>query len=205
MATQLALLLQTGRQRTNVRLLIKFCLIQFFYAPWLEEQNRARAPRAVAEEVSWHVIFTNFDDVAVNLIEKLAQYGIDYVIATGELQQALDLHDPGFRVVVGELDDPPTYRRLGVDRAALVVVLNDDIASTNIIYTIREIDTRVTIVTNADLADSLDILQLAALMACSSPRRRPCGPGSRAKPWPKADCDKQRGLPWWGSGSRASF
>ncbi len=39
--------------------------------------------------------------------------------------------------------------------------MNDDIASTNIIYTIREISDRVITVTNADLDDSLDILQLA--------------------------------------------
>lgn len=42
-----------------------------------------------------------------------------------------------------------------------VVVLNDDITSTNIIFTIREINTAVPTVTNADNEDSLDILQLA--------------------------------------------
>jgi Trk K+ transport system NAD-binding subunit len=236
MATQLAMLMQAGRQRTNVRLLIRFCLllvfffvvysvlfhflmlyegrgyswitgfywtlttmstlgfgditftsdlgklfsvvvllsgivfllvmlpftfIQFFYAPWLEEQNRARAPRALAEDASGHVIFTNFDDVTVNLIQKLGQYGMDYVIVTGELQTALDLHDLGFKVVVGGLDDPMTYRHLRIHQARMVVVLNDDIASTNIIFTIRETDPDVVTVTNADLADNLDILQLA--------------------------------------------
>ncbi len=236
MATQLAMLMQAGRQRTNVRLLIRFCLllvfffvvysvlfhflmlyegrgyswitgfywtlttmstlgfgditftsdlgklfsvvvllsgivfllvmlpftfIQFFYAPWLEEQNRARAPRALAEDASGHVIFTNFDDVTVNLIQKLGQYGMDYVIVTGELQAALDLHDLGFKVVVGGLDDPMTYRHLRIHQARMVVVLNDDIASTNIIFTIRETDPDVVTVTNADLADNLDILQLA--------------------------------------------
>ncbi len=236
MATQLALLLQAGRQRSNIRLLIKFCLIllfffvvfsvlfhllmiyegrryswitgfywtlttmstlgfgditftsdagklfsvvvllsgivfllvmlpftfiQFFYAPWLEEQNRARAPRTVAPDVSGHVICTSFDDVTVNLIQKLKQYGIDYVIVAGELAHALDLHDLGFKVVVGDLDDPETYRRLRIDQAALVLVLNDDIISTNIIFTIREICAGVTTVTNADLADNLDILKLA--------------------------------------------
>ncbi|MDZ7664055.1 MAG: NAD-binding protein [Desulfotignum sp.] len=42
-----------------------------------------------------------------------------------------------------------------------MVVLNDDIASTNIIYTIRETNDKVRTVTNADLEDSLDILKLA--------------------------------------------
>lgn len=141
--------------------MLPFTFIQFFYAPWLEEQNKARAPRAVADHVTGHVIFTWFDDVAVNLIEKLISYGTGYVIVTPELQNALDLHDLGYHVVVGELDDPRTYTRLGIDRAAMVVVLNDDISSTNIIYTIREVNSRIVTVTNADIKDSLDILQLA--------------------------------------------
>lgn len=141
--------------------MLPFTFIQFFYAPWLEEQNKARAPRSVPENVSGHVILTYFDAVAVTLIEKLNQYGFSYVIVTPGLQDALDLHDQGYRVVVGELDDPKTYRRLRIDQAALVAVLNDDVASTNIIYTIRETNDKVKTVTNADQEESMDILKLA--------------------------------------------
>jgi Trk K+ transport system NAD-binding subunit len=142
-------------------IMLPFTFIQFFYAPWLEEQNKARAPRAVPDDMSGHVILTLFDDVAVNLIEKLNQYGVPYVIVTHELQKALDLHDLGFKVVVGELDDPQTYRRLRIDQSAMVVVMNDDIFGTNIIYTLREVCDSVVTVTNADLEDSVDILLLA--------------------------------------------
>jgi Trk K+ transport system NAD-binding subunit len=141
--------------------MLPFTFIQFFYAPWLEEQNKARAPRSVPDRVSDHVILTHYDDVAVNLVEKLTQYGVDYVILVPDLQHALELHDLGYRVVVGGLDNPESYKRLGVERAAMVVVLNDDITSTNIIFTIRETSSRVVTVTNADMEDSLDILQLA--------------------------------------------
>lgn len=141
--------------------MLPFTFIQFFYAPWLEEQNKARAPRAVPEDMRDHVIFTFFDYVTVNLIEKFGQYGIDYVIVTGELQKALDLNDLGYHVVFGDLDDPQTYQRLRIEAAALVVVMNDDMVSTNIIYTIREISPDVRTVTNADMDESLDILKLA--------------------------------------------
>jgi Trk K+ transport system NAD-binding subunit len=67
----------------------------------------------------------------------------------------------GYHVVVGELDDPETYRRLRIEAAAMALVLNDDITSTNIIYTIREVSGRVKTVTNADAGDSVDILELA--------------------------------------------
>ncbi len=142
-------------------IMLPFTFIQFFYAPWLEEQNKARAPRGVPDDMTDHVIFTSFDDVTVHLIEKLEQYAVDYVIVIGELQNALDLHDLGYHAVFGDLDDPRTYQRLRIDAAALVVVMNDDMASTNIIYTIREICPDVRTVTNADMDESLDILQLA--------------------------------------------
>jgi len=144
-----------------VLVMLPFTFIQFFYAPWLEKQNKSRAPRSVPETMSNHVILTHFDPVAVTLIEKLNQYGIEYVIVTAKLQDALDLHDWGYKVVLGELDDPETYRRLRIDHAVLVAVLNDDIDSTNIIYSIREANDQVTTVTNADLENSVDILTLA--------------------------------------------
>jgi Trk K+ transport system NAD-binding subunit len=138
-----------------------FTFIQFFYAPWLDAQNRARAPRSVPEGVRGHVILTHFDAVSLNLVDKLDQYGIPNVILVADLQQALNLHDTGLNVVVGEVDDPGTYTRLRVQEAAMVVVMNDDVASTNIIFTIREVSDSVPIVTNADQDDSVDILDLA--------------------------------------------
>ncbi|MCU0558947.1 MAG: NAD-binding protein [Desulfobacterales bacterium] len=141
--------------------MLPFTFIQFFYAPWLEAQNKARAPREVPETMSNHVILTHFDAVAANLVEKLNQYNIPNVILIPDLQQALGLHEMGLRVVVGQLDDPQTYTRLRVHNAALVVVMNDDVTSTNIIFTIREVSGDVATVTNADQDDSLDILHLA--------------------------------------------
>lgn len=142
-------------------IMLPFTFIQFFYAPWLEEQNKARAPRCVPDNMTGHVILTHFDAVAVNLVEKLTQYNIPYVILIPDLQQALNLYERGLRVVVGELDDPETYKRLRIQHAALVVVMNDDVSSTNIIFTIREVADQVLTVTNADQDDSLDILRLA--------------------------------------------
>ncbi|MCK8602867.1 potassium channel family protein [Desulfoferrobacter suflitae] len=141
--------------------MLPFTFIQFFYAPWLEAQNRARAPRALDKDIRNHVIFTQFDSVTVNVVDRLKQFGIPYVILIEDLHRALELHDMGFKVMVGDLDSPQTYERLNVQQAALVVVLNEDMKSTNILFTIRGLSDQVTTVTNADLDDSLDILQLA--------------------------------------------
>ena len=141
-------------------IVLPFTFIQFFYAPWLEEQNKARAPRKVPETMSNHVILTFCDAVTLNLVEKLNQYGIRSVILVSDLQEALNLHETGLNVVLGELDDPETYLRLRVREAAMVVVMNEDVASTNIIFTIREVADKTPVITNADQEDSVDILDL---------------------------------------------
>jgi Trk K+ transport system NAD-binding subunit len=142
-------------------IMLPFTFIQFFYAPWLEEQNKARVRRTAPEHISGHVILTHFDDVAVNLVRKFKQFGIPYLIVANDLQRALDLHDQGYVVMFGELDDPQTYVRLRIDQAAMVAVMNDDIEGTNIVYTLREVNDRVATVSNADMEDSVDILSLA--------------------------------------------
>jgi Trk K+ transport system NAD-binding subunit len=73
----------------------------------------------------------------------------------------LELYDLGLKVVVGDLGDPETYKRLRIQSAAMLVANNDDMTNTNISFTVREISEKVPVVTNADADDSIDILQLA--------------------------------------------
>lgn len=142
-------------------IMLPFTFIQFFYAPWLEAQTKARAPRELPEDTHGHVILTRTDPITMNLIQRLKQYQYEYVILTEDIHHALELFDQDYRVVVGDLSDPETYRRIRVDRAALVVANIDDMMNTNIAFTVREISKAVPIAANADSDDSVDILQLA--------------------------------------------
>ncbi|WP_372679643.1 TrkA family potassium uptake protein [Desulfosarcina sp.] len=142
-------------------IMLPFTFIQFFYAPWLEAQTKARAPRELPEDTHGHVILTRTDPITMNLIHRLKQYQYKYVILTEDIHHALELFDEDYKVVVGELSDPETYRRLRVNRAALVVANIDDMMNTNIAFTVREISKEVPIAANADSDDSVDILQLA--------------------------------------------
>lgn len=141
--------------------LLPFTFIQFFYAPWLEAQTRARAPRKLPETTNNHIIITSLDLVTAQLIERLKQYHYDYAILVDDAARAMELYDQDYQVMVGANDDPATYQRLRIDNAALVVVTNDDMTNTNIIFTIREKNPEILIVTNADSDDSIDILNLA--------------------------------------------
>ncbi len=141
--------------------MLPFILIQFIYLPWLESQKSASTPRRVPEGTEKHVILTNYDPITMNLMDRLKQYRYSYVLILQDIQKASELHDQGWNVVVGELGDPETYRRVNVDKAALVLANVDDMVNTNIAFTIREISQSIPIVASADLDDSVDILQLA--------------------------------------------
>lgn len=96
-----------------------------------------------------------------NLIEKLNQFHYEYVLLVSDLNEALRLHDLGYRVVHGDLDNPETYRRVAAGKARLVASTANDILNTNVAYTVREISETVPILTTASFAASVDILQLA--------------------------------------------
>ena len=145
----------------SLLILLPFTFIEFFYAPWLEAQSKARAPRELPEDTRDHVIITHFEPITESLIEKLRSYDYEYVLVADDLKQALEYYDMGYHVVFGDLDDPETYRKLRVSQAAMVVTLNSDMVNSNLCNTIRELDEDVTIVATANSQDSVDLLQLA--------------------------------------------
>src|SRR5690606_14872066 len=91
--------------------LLPFTFIQFFYAPWMEAQRQRRAPRELPPDTHDHVILTQYDPLAMSLIERLDLYDRPYVVLEPELNRALELHELGVKVMVGDLDDEESYRR----------------------------------------------------------------------------------------------
>jgi voltage-gated potassium channel len=141
--------------------LLPFMFIQFLYVPWMEAQAAARAPRELSEDYSGHVILTGLGLVERSLIRMLQQSQINYVLLVEDLDEALHLHDEGFPVMLGAVDDHETYHRARADQAALVVTAHRDTTNTNIAFTVREISSSVAIVATASSPASVDILELA--------------------------------------------
>ncbi|MDH3349886.1 MAG: NAD-binding protein [Desulfobulbaceae bacterium] len=142
-------------------IMLPFSFIRFFYAPWLSAQAKARTPHELPEGTTEHIIITNIDPLTINLIGKLELYGFKYAVVAGEMQQAIEYFDRGYKVIHGDLGDPKTYERMQVGNAAMVVVTNDDMMNTNISFTVRGVCQHVPIVTNADNDHSIDILEFA--------------------------------------------
>jgi Trk K+ transport system NAD-binding subunit len=145
----------------SLLIMLPFTFIEFFYAPWMEAQHRARAPRELPKDTKNHIIITSFDAVTKALINKLDQYGHEYVLLVNELDQALDLYDQGYRVMLGEPDDPETYKKMNIEQAALVFTGGTDMFNSNVAHTIREFSNDVKIISTANSHDSMDLLKLA--------------------------------------------
>ena len=94
-------------------------------------------------------------------MQKLTHYGYPYALLVYDLDEALRLHDLGFQVVLGESDRPETYCLVRADKAALVAATGNDMANTNVAFTVREMSQSVPIVTTASSNDAVDILRLA--------------------------------------------
>jgi voltage-gated potassium channel len=141
--------------------LLPFTFIQYFFAPWLEAQNRSKAPVQIPDTVTDHVLLTNYDPITRALINKLDNYGYSYYLIVAELQEALNLNELGVKVMLGELDDPETYKKARIDQASMLVTTSNDMLNTNVAFTAREITTAVPIVSLAHSIDSVDILKLA--------------------------------------------
>lgn len=141
--------------------LLPFMFIQFFYAPWMEAQTAARTPRELPPSTKGHVLITNLDPVTESLIARLVQVGQPYVVLEPDLEQARRLHDQDLRVMVGELDDPQTYRLARAEQAAMVVTTLSDTQDTAVAFAVRAVSETVPVVATADLEASVPILELA--------------------------------------------
>ena len=141
--------------------MLPFLFIRLFYAPWLENRVRLRAPRRVPDHVSGHVIITEYDAVAVGLVDRLRADGIPYVVVEPDPAKAAHMISDGVATVTGENDSRETYERLRAPAARLVLANCEDTTNTNITLTVREASADVPIVAIAEEEDAVDVLQLS--------------------------------------------
>ncbi len=145
--------------------LLPFTFIQFFYAPWIEAQAKARTPRSLPEDEQGHVILTQHDPVTDSLIQKLSQFGHGYVVIVPEMETAQRLNDQNIRVMVGDLDDPKTYEAARVRDAAMVVTTLSDAQNTTVAFTARGVSETTPVVATIDDTVSAQILEMAGATA----------------------------------------
>lgn len=142
-------------------ILLPFTFIQFFYAPWMESQAAAMAPRELRNGITGHVVLLDYGPIETALIRQLQHRRHPYVVLAPDVAEALRLHDLGVDVMVGERDNPDTYRRLRLPEAELLATTSTDMVNTNVVFTARSVSTNTLIVATAEHPESVDILGLA--------------------------------------------
>ena len=144
-----------------ILVLLPFAFIQFVFMPWMMWREDNRAPSSLPDGTTGHIVLTSPDPITDAVIRRADDAGVPYVLIEPDRQAALALHDAGYRVMVGALDSPDTYRAARVDKAALIATTRTDTANTNIAFTVREISETVRIVATSSKMASVDILELA--------------------------------------------
>lgn len=142
-------------------IVLPYAFIRHFYAPWLETKMRMSAPRALAPEVSDHVVVCNYDELGRSMVDRLHIRGIPYVVIEPDPALALLLHRQGLSVICGDRDGAETYGRVRTSSARLIVANADDPTNTNITLTVRERAPEVPVVALAEDKDAVDILELS--------------------------------------------
>jgi Trk K+ transport system NAD-binding subunit len=141
--------------------LLPYVLIQYIVIPIVERRRISRAPRIISDKIKNHLVLINTGSIEDALIRRVEETGLDYVLIVGDLDEALRLHDAGYKVIVGELDNPKTYLAARVPQASLFAATRNDIANANVIFTVREVSESVPIVSLASHSASVDILEFA--------------------------------------------
>jgi voltage-gated potassium channel len=142
-------------------ILFPFTFINFFYSPWMKAQEQAKVPLDLPENTKGHVILTRCGPVTDALIKKLKRFNYSYVVLVPTLAEGLELSQLGIKVMLGPLEDPETYKKARVSKAALVATTESDVVNTNVAFTVRGIDKKVPIIATCNSEFSLDILKLA--------------------------------------------
>jgi Trk K+ transport system NAD-binding subunit len=141
--------------------MLPFMFISLFYAPWLEARVRLRAPRELPEGTSGHVILTEYDAVAIGLVERLRTEQIPYYVIEPDPTKAAKLIEEGVRVIAGDNDSSETYTRTRAVHARMLLANCEDTTNTNITITAREIASDLPIAAIVEEEDSIDVLQLS--------------------------------------------
>jgi voltage-gated potassium channel len=144
-----------------ILILLPFTFIQLVYLPWRDAVREARTPRSLPTETRDHLLITGRGPMEEALMRRAANAGVPYVLLVEDIEEAATLHDHGYPVLVGDLDDPETYRAARVEQAAMVVTARSDQANSNVAFTVREVTDRGTVVATANSVDAVDVLHLA--------------------------------------------
>lgn len=137
--------------------------------PFLEDAFSTTVPRSV-ESVSDHVVVCSYTSRAEALIAELESLGVSYVVVEQDREQAVNLYEGGYRVI---LNDPETMDGLDAARvpsARAVVADVSDQVDTSIVLAAKELAEDVPVVSVVETPSMSTYHELAGADQVLSPR-----------------------------------
>lgn len=107
-----------------------FMIIGSIMTSLIEKRIVPKAPTAT--KMSGHIIFTAYNETIDRTIKLLRQHHIPYVVAAEEQHDAVELIKKGINTICVNPSQDDGLRRLGVQRARLVVASSEDTLNINI-------------------------------------------------------------------------
>lgn len=144
-----------------ILVMLPFTYIQLVYLPWQNAIREAQTPRSLSRDTRGHLILTGLGSVEEALIHRADRSGMPYVLLIEDTEEAFRFAEAGYRVMVGALDEPETYRAARAEEAAMVFTSLSDERNSNVIFTLREVTETAIVVTTAESEDAVDVLHLA--------------------------------------------
>lgn len=144
-----------------ILVMLPFTFIQLVYLPFRNRVREAQTPRSLPPDTSGHLILTSSGSVEDALIQRADRSGMPYVLLVENTEDALRFAEDGYRVMVGALDEPDTYRAARAEQAAMVFTGLSDERNSNVIFTLREVTDTAVVITTARSEDAVDVLHLA--------------------------------------------
>ncbi len=117
-------------------LFLVFLIFPVYVLPYFEERFEARLPRTLPA-MDGRVLFHRYGRAVDSLIEELRRVGEPFVILEQDVELARRLHDRGYPVVVGNLEEDVGLLQ-GVERARALITDADDHADSTFIMMARE-------------------------------------------------------------------
>ncbi len=117
-------------------LFLVFLIFPIYVLPFFEERFEARLARALPP-MDGRVLFHRYGPGVDSLIEELERVHAPFVILEGDPSLARSLHERGYPVVLGQLDEDPALLN-GVERARALVTNADDHDDATFIMMARE-------------------------------------------------------------------
>jgi voltage-gated potassium channel len=147
-------------------------ILPALFAPYLEKLFQRTPPKTINRKIRDHVVIIGFSGTARSLIDVLRVSSVDIVLVEDnidEAREALSMRRTAPYIIWGDYNDDQTWTNAHIDKAAAVILCEDEHTSAKVILGIRD-RTKAKIISIADHPNYERFLRFAGAEYVLSPK-----------------------------------